>query len=47
MIMSGLKFICSGKTDEFRLYMGVVAVGVFSARSGEFIRSEEGAMAES
>ena len=50
--MSGLKFICRGKTEEFKLYMGVDAfdvaplpVGVFSARSGEFIKSEP--MAES
>ena len=52
MIISGLKFICRGKTDEFKLYMGVdepgvalLPVGVFSARSGEFIKSD--AMAES
>ena len=47
VIISGLKFICRGKTDEFKLYMGVdepgvalLPVGVFSARSGEFIKSD-------
>lgn len=44
--MSGLKFICSGKIVEFKLYMGYDALGVdpivglVSARSGEFIKSE-------
>ena len=46
VIMSGLKFICSGKIVEFKLYMGYDALGVdpivglVSARSGEFIKSE-------